>query len=96
MATFSIETFQQALHKPCALHRPEGGPAACVLIEVTRLHESNDQASKQFSVIWRGPAAPILPQSIYAVEMPDGERYDLFRVPVGKDKEGILYEAVFT
>ncbi len=96
MATFSIETFQQALHKPCSLHRAEGGPVACELIEVTGLHESDDTVSKQFSAIWRGPAAPLLKQNIYAVEMPDGERYDLFRVPVGKDKEGILYEAVFT
>ncbi|MGH8477164.1 MAG: DUF6916 family protein [Methylococcales bacterium] len=96
MATFSIETFQKALRQPCTLHRTEGEPVASVLIEVTSLHESDDRSSKQFSVVWRGPAAPILRQNIYTVEMPDGERHNLFLVPVGKDKEGILYEAVFT
>ncbi|MGR9107352.1 MAG: DUF6916 family protein [Gammaproteobacteria bacterium] len=95
MTTYSIETFQNALQSECTLHPADGPALRAELVEVTSLHESEDAASRQFSVVWRGPATPALGQALYAIELPSGERPELFLVPLGKDREGMLYEAVF-
>ncbi|MGH8553263.1 MAG: DUF6916 family protein [Methylococcales bacterium] len=95
MTTFSIETFQRHLQKPCTLHTRDGQALSCMLINVTSRHESEDPESKQFSVIRRGSSEALLGQSIYTVEMPDAERHESFLVPVGRGQAGILYEAVF-
>jgi hypothetical protein len=49
-----------------------------------------------FSVIFRGPEEPILPQAIYRVSHKKLGELDLFLVPLGPDREGVRYEAVFT
>lgn len=49
-----------------------------------------------FSVIFRGPQEPILPQAIYRVSHKKLGELDLFLVPLGPDREGVRYEAVFT
>ena len=49
-----------------------------------------------FALAFDGPAAPLLPQSIYPLRHVALGTLDLFIVPVGKDKNGILYEAIFT
>lgn len=49
-----------------------------------------------FTLAFSGPATPMLPQSIYPLRHATLGTLDLFIVPVGKDKDGILYEAIFT
>ena len=51
---------------------------------------------KPFALVFRGPSSPALPQQIYPLENPAFARLEIFLVPVGKDGEGIHYEAVFT
>jgi hypothetical protein len=47
-----------------------------------------------FRLEWRGPAEPTLPQAIYRFRR--GEQlFDIFIVPVGRDGQGALYEAIF-
>ena len=68
------------------------------LIEVTKLGDA-DAAGRQgrpFSVLFRGPAEPILRQAIYHLEHPELGTLGLFLVPVGPDEHGMRYEAVFT
>ena len=48
-----------------------------------------------FSLIFRGPAHPVLPQRIYALEHASLGRLEIFIVPVSADTEGVRYEAVF-
>ncbi|MDY7092534.1 MAG: hypothetical protein SX243_06115 [Acidobacteriota bacterium] len=55
-----------------------------------------ESARGPFSVIFRGPQEPILPQAIYRVTHKDLGDLDLFLVPLGPDREGVRYEAVFT
>ncbi len=50
---------------------------------------------EQFSLIFRGPREPALPQRIYALEHPEMGRIELFLVPVGEEESGRLYEAYF-
>jgi hypothetical protein len=51
--------------------------------------------SSSFSLTFRGPAQPILPQRIYHLEHPALDQLDIFLVPVGADAAGVTYEAVF-
>lgn len=47
-----------------------------------------------FVLDWVGPYEPILPQDIYAFRH-GGEEYEIFIVPVGRDRDGAQYEAIF-
>ena len=48
-----------------------------------------------FSLQFRGPLQPLLPQQIYPVEHDRLGRFDLFIVPIRRDAHGLYYEAVF-
>jgi hypothetical protein len=47
-----------------------------------------------FILDWQGPYEPVLPQDIYAFRHGD-ELFEMFIVPVGRDRGGAQYEAVF-
>ena len=49
-----------------------------------------------FSIVFRGPPDPLLPQRIYRFEHDELGSFDLFVVPIGRDAAGVDYEAVFT
>ncbi len=51
---------------------------------------------KPFALVFRGPSSPVLPQQIYPLVSPAFERLEIFLVPIGRNGEGTLYEAVFT
>ncbi len=48
-----------------------------------------------FSVVMHGPLEPVLPQCTYRFEHPATGPFDMFIVPLGPDREGMRYEAVF-
>ena len=48
-----------------------------------------------FSLFFRGPEHPILPQSIYRLESDVAEALEIFLVPTARDAGGVTYEAVF-
>jgi hypothetical protein len=47
-----------------------------------------------FSLVFLGPADPLLPQAIYRLNV-DGEPHDVFLVPIARDASGTRYEAIF-
>jgi hypothetical protein len=49
-----------------------------------------------FSLVFRGPRQPVLPQRIYRLEHGAMGALELFIVPIGPDEAGLRYEAVFT
>jgi hypothetical protein len=51
---------------------------------------------EQFSLHFRGPSLPALPQRIYRIEHAQLGVLDLFLVPIRRDASGMTYEAVFT
>ena len=65
------------------------------LIAVRRLGQGADAARDPFSVLFRGPAAPLLPQGIYTLSRAGFGACDLFVVAIGPDGTGLQYEAVF-
>ena len=48
-----------------------------------------------FSLILRGPQAPLLAQGIYALDHPRHGRVELFLVPISRDASGARYEVTF-
>ena len=48
-----------------------------------------------FSLVFRGPAKPLLPQAIYRLESDAVEPLEIFLVPIGRDADGVTYEAIF-
>lgn len=48
-----------------------------------------------FSIVFRGPAEPVLPQQIYRLEHDELGVLELFLVPIAQDEGGTRYEAVF-
>lgn len=64
------------------------------LLESSELGQGTGR--KSFSVLFRGPADKVLIQAMYPVSGGDLDEEALFLVPVGPDKLGMLYEAVFT
>ncbi len=83
--------------------RIQNGPAQPLdleLIQVTDLgSESNSAqaaARQPFSLVFRGPTSDsYLPQRIYTLEHERMGRLDIFLVPIGPDKQGMRYEAIF-
>lgn len=48
-----------------------------------------------FSLVFLGPAEPVMPQAIRRLEHPSLGELEIFLVPIGKNAEGVRYEAVF-
>jgi hypothetical protein len=66
------------------------------LIECKTLNaQVRDGHREPFSLIFRGPAQPLLPQRIYSFDFGELGRSDIFIVPIGRDAIGMRYEAVF-
>jgi hypothetical protein len=73
-----------------------GGPFESELIEVDDLGAARAGGLRApFSVVFRGPLEPFLPQGIHRLEHEALGALDLFLVPVGPDEAGMRYEAVF-
>lgn len=51
---------------------------------------------RPFSLIFRGPSAPLLPQRIYRLENASLGALEIFLVPIGPDAAGLCYEAIFS
>ncbi len=48
-----------------------------------------------FSLVFRSGSAIVLPQQIYRLKNASLGALDIFLVPVARDKQGIVYQAVF-
>jgi hypothetical protein len=71
----------------------DGEALAFTLAKVVALRPSGRDAGA-FTLDWRGPAEPMLPQAIYTLRQGD-EEFEMFIVPLGRDGDSARYEAVF-
>ncbi len=71
-------------------------PLELRLIEIKRLADTPDGPAGRlpFSLLFRGPLEPVMPQRIYPLHNARIGEVELFLVPVGPDAEGMCYEAV--
>ncbi len=73
------------------------GAIEITLVEVTNLARADHAGPTRapFSLIFRGPISPVMPQRTYPLEHPALGRLDIFLVPIGPDASGMRYEAIF-
>jgi hypothetical protein len=98
LETLKRKDFAKYLNQSFYIQTGLPEPVALDLIEANKLgskKKKGEKGRRPFSVIFRGPSEPILPQSIYQITHEKLGKLDLFLVPVGQDKQGMQYEALF-
>ena len=86
------EAFEAQIHTDFVAKGPEG-TVSLSLAEVT---VRPGAAAEQFSLLFRGPARPQLPQGTLSISHAKLGEFPLFLVPLGPDAHGMTYQAVFT
>ena len=97
--TLKRKDFAKHLKEKFQIQTDSPEPLTLKLVEVNKLgskKKKGEGGKRPFSVIFRGPAEPVLPQRIYQVSHEELGTLDLFLVPVGQGKKGVQYEALFT
>ena len=88
----SIEDFAGRVGETFSIDSGEAGLA--LTLETAQPLPDGVRAAGSFRLVFRGPAEPALPQAIYPFAY-DGEVFDIFIVPIARDADGMLYEAIF-
>jgi hypothetical protein len=94
-------SFSPAVGETFLLDAGEAGQLDLELVE-SRLHdpdapaEDASGAQAPFTLTFRGPPEPLLPQRIYRLEHSSVGSIEIFIVPIGQDAAGTVYEAVFS
>ena len=70
------------------------GVAARLVLEEAAPLGTSIRAGGSFSLTFRGPVEPVLPQACYGFDL-DGERVDIFVVPISQERDGTRYQAIF-
>ena len=67
------------------------------LVQATRgkPREWEGLRKEPFSLIFKCAKPVILPQKMYPFERPGFGKMDIFIVPVGRERDGIVYQAIF-
>ena len=94
----TCERFAGCLSQSFSLERPGADPLRLELIQVDPRGQLDPERDKRqaFSLLFRGPAEPLLPQAVYPLENTALGRLEIFLVPLGPDGEGgARYEAIF-
>ena len=94
---FTPATFSELVGEPFRLLLDDGSALELELVSVTPAptHPGGARTREPFSIVFRGPMEPVLPQRIYQFENERLGALELFVVPIGPDESGMQYEAVF-
>lgn len=85
--------FAQFLNDKFEVIGEHTAPVNLELIQVSE--EKATQKQQVFSILFRGPADSFIPQRTYKLKHHRLGEVEIFLVPVGQDKEGFQYQAVF-
>jgi hypothetical protein len=94
-------TFRAQMNSIFRIHPPCMPVVEAELVEVTERDLAGDRrpgaAARQerFAIIFRGPQEQPIQQGMYQIQHDQLGAFELFLVPVGQDKDGVYYEAVF-
>lgn len=81
------ETFRAALNE---------GDIEFVLVEARPLPNNMPNAARDpFSLVFRNNSALLFPQQNYRMSHAQVGSFDIFMVPVARDRDGFLYQAIF-
>jgi uncharacterized protein DUF6916 len=103
LESFTRDTFAGRVGEQFRLRLDEGVTLELELAVVTDLSQRSAGPPRPgaarrspFSLLFRGPRDPVLPQRMYPLEHEGLGSFELFLVPVGRDQAGTQYEAIFT
>jgi len=85
--------FAECLNDRFQVVGEHAAPFDLELIQVSE--EKAAQRQRIFSVLFRGPTDQFMPQRTYKLKHHRLGVREIFLVPVGQDKEGFQYQAVF-
>ena len=91
----TFEIFNRRLHSQFCVLVDSANTVQIELFEVTRGDSISNPRQETFSLLFNGPASPILSQRTYCFEHDEIGRFDLFIVPVGENQTGVQYQAIF-
>jgi hypothetical protein len=92
MSELTIDDFSG--HVGAAYEIEAGGGTVSLTLEEARPLPTSVREAGSFALLFRGPADPVLPQSIYSFRR-GGDGADIFITPVARDTSGTQYEAIF-
>lgn len=95
---FTIERFLPRVGQVFHVGLEERGTVDVLLSEVTRLvtDASRLRRREPFSLLFHAPPGTVLEQRIYQVEGEGLGPFECFLVPIGPDRFGMRFEAVYT
>ncbi len=88
-----LATFEPLLNTEFQVADSDGNQVTMKLVEATRGPE--DPRLDQFSLVFKSPPGPVMPQGTYRFQHSGIGKADLFVVPIGQDEKGVYYQAVF-
>jgi hypothetical protein len=91
----TLQQFTVLLGQRFELRGDSAGHWAADLVEASQTEGQAFQGRQPFTLMFRGPTQPVLPQSTYRVSSPHLPAMDIFLVPVSAAADGVRYEAVF-
>jgi hypothetical protein len=95
---FTLERFLPHVGEVFHVRVQESLAVPMLLSEITRLANDGSRVRRRqpFSLVFHAPAESGLEQQIYVVEKPGMEPFECFLVPIGPDRFGMRFEAVYT
>lgn len=93
--TPSLSNFERVQGEPFTLQADGIDPLSATLVDVRPVGAAAQSGRQPFSLLFRGPPTPVLPQRIYRLAHHQLPALDLFLVPVAADSSGVRYEAIF-
>src|SRR5262245_58409380 len=94
----TVAMFAEQLGKIFRLSLENGPVLELVLFEARSLAApsgSRGPRREPFSLLFRGPRTPVLPQRIYPLENEAFGRLEIFIVPIRAGPDGVEYQAIF-
>jgi hypothetical protein len=96
MANLTLETFASVMRQSFDLTLGEGSlPLTLVEVQPLPVTPFPGMIRAPFSLLFRNPSQVVLPQKLYGLKNASLGRLEIFLVPVARDREGVLYQAVF-
>ncbi|PKB57395.1 MAG: hypothetical protein BZY73_03490 [SAR202 cluster bacterium Casp-Chloro-G3] len=95
----TIEDFEPYVNQKFLIQVEDLDAVAVELVEAVELASGGNQtpeARSPFSIVFRAPDGTDLPQKIYEITHDSLGVLQLFLVPIGPDKLGMCYQAIFT
>lgn len=96
MTLLSVENFAAVAKQSFDLSLGESSvPLTLVEVQPLPVNPYPGMMRAPFSLIFRTASQVVLPQKIYNLKNEKLGKLEIFLVPVARDREGVLYQAVF-